>query len=71
MSIQGFIPANPFEFAFAAFAHAFHWVIQAIGMINTPADGATAQTGAYLMVAVPIAAGIVRFHPGHFIIFNM
>lgn len=61
-SIQGFIPANPFEFAFTACTHAFHWVIQAIGMINTPADGATAQTGAYLMVAVLIAAGIVSFH---------
>ncbi len=59
------------EFAFTVCTHAFHWVIQAIGMINTPADGATAQTGAYLMVAVLIAAGIVSFHPGHFIIFNM
>lgn len=61
-SIQGFIPANPFEFAFAAFAHAFHWVIQAIGMINTPTDGATAQTGTYLMIAILVVAGVVSFH---------
>lgn len=40
-------------------------------MINTPTDGATAQTGAYLMVAILVAAGVVSFHPGHFIIFNM
>lgn len=40
-------------------------------MINTPADGATAQTGAYLMIAILVVAGVVSFYLDYFIIFNM
>jgi hypothetical protein len=56
------------KLAFAAFADALHRVVQAIRVIDAPANGTAAQAGAYLMVAIIIVAGVIRFDPGDFII---
>ncbi|CNV12436.1 Uncharacterised protein [Salmonella enterica subsp. enterica serovar Bovismorbificans] len=36
--VQCFLPANAFKFAFAAAANAFHGIVKAIRMVNTPTD---------------------------------
>src|SRR5690606_19527379 len=46
-------------------------VVKAVRVINATADGASAKTGAHLMIAVDILPGIIRFHPVNFVVTDM
>ena len=47
--IKGLFPADGFEFAFAAFTHALHRLLQAIRIVDAAAHRAATQAGANLM----------------------
>ena len=40
-------------------------------MVDSPTNGATAQTGAHLVIAIAIFAGVVGFNPVDFVIFHV
>ncbi|MNU98713.1 hypothetical protein D3C71_888290 [compost metagenome] len=47
--IKGLFPADFLELTLTAFAHAFHWIFEAIRVVNATAHRTTTQAGANLM----------------------
>ncbi len=65
------VPRDLLELSLAALARALHGVAQAVGVVDPTADGAAAQAGANLVVAVRIVAGVVALHPGDFVVLHV
>ncbi|EPF17638.1 hypothetical protein HMPREF0201_01995 [Cedecea davisae DSM 4568] len=61
--VKRLIPTDALELPFAALAHSLHRVIQAFRVVDATANGAPAQAGANLMIAIVIQPGIIGFDP--------
>ena len=69
--VDGLVPADALELAAAALAHALERVVEAVGVVDPLAHGATAQAGAQLVVAERVVAGGVRLDPGDLVVLHV
>ena len=65
--LEGFLPADTFEFAFSSVAHSAQGVGDALFGIDALTHGAAARTGSQLLVAVGVVAGVVGFDLDDFV----
>ena len=69
--LEGFLPADTFEFAFSSVAHSAQGIGDALFGIDALTHGAPARTSTELLHTVAVVSGVVRLYAGDHAVFDV